>query len=923
MSSISRLPESTSRLLGSSIVITTPVTLVKELLDNSIDAKASSIGVIISADTVKKIEVRDNGVGIHPEDYDSLGRRGHTSKLRSFEELRTQSTKTLGFRGEALASANSLAQVTVTTKIASEPVAAILHILPGKGGVYKQRPTSAPIGTTVSITNLFGKLPVREQVIIKESRKAIDNIRQVLRSYAMARPQLRLSLKVLQSPKQNWSYSSKLDASVKEAAVQLFGAEIAAHCFKKTFEISDVSSKYQNPLSNGNYIFESFILKPNCDPSKTPKLRYLSVDGRPIIGKRGTMKKILSIYTEHVGAVFRRSSSATALKDCFIRLNIKCPPGTYDANIEPSKDDVLFSDEDVVLDGFKDLCKEVYGIPTLSNPDPPLTAEHNSISDNSVKPGTQESSFIEQQVQSSSQGVNSDGSSSQTRSHAISQPTFAAQSQQKEPTINHQPLPAHSQEEQQETYSPVTIGFTPINARMSTSQNDRISTGAISFKDISPNTGYARCKVDMSTDLNVYSYDYSRKTRLQPSQAPKERTDAAEYSTPQDVNPWVIAKMNAPNVNKGRAMRESDYENNSSLPVFEPPMTPDPPILRHTGAAPRDLDVPPSQQYLYSQDSPRQLRPRVPGGPYRSPMSSPPEIASQKATHSAKMPSSLRPQRRRDYAPWSPPSSMDRTVPSNDRLVNNDHELISDGMKQTKISFKGARGNSKKNRLEEDNSEIAHQDLQDEESSGENGIQRMLAAARRSLNHQLSQEKDNNNSDHETHQAHVRPKADVQRQPFTQLSTDHSQGGSSSKVKEPIKTTLSNDDPRAYLLRRQKSMAAQEKSAIPKKLRRMKSSLLPLENVPSDDQIHFIMLVEVLNAKTLRASVRGGATYDKYVERGAIKNGLEMDLDTGRKVEDHLKLLLRERRGSADGEETELEIGLCSLLKGKGTTNVA
>lgn len=155
MSTISRLPESTTRLICSPLAITTPVTLVKELLDNSIDAKATSIEVIISADTVKKIEVRDNGIGIHPDDYDALGRRGHTSKLRSFEELRTHFGKTLGFRGEALASANSLAQVTVTTKIASEPVAAILHIRSDTGGILKQHPTSAPVGTTVSISGLF------------------------------------------------------------------------------------------------------------------------------------------------------------------------------------------------------------------------------------------------------------------------------------------------------------------------------------------------------------------------------------------------------------------------------------------------------------------------------------------------------------------------------------------------------------------------------------------------------------------------------------------------------------------------------------------------------------------------------------------------------------------------------------------------
>ncbi|KAI1209091.1 uncharacterized protein F4807DRAFT_109687 [Annulohypoxylon truncatum] len=924
MSSISRLPESTTRLLGSSLVITTPVTLVKELLDNSIDAKASSVEVITSADTVRKIEVRDNGVGIHPDDYDALGRRGHTSKLRSFEELRIQSVKTLGFRGEALASANSLAQVTVTTKIASEPVAAILHIVPGKGGVLKQQPTSAPVGTTVSITSLFGKLPVREQVAIKESAKTIDKIREVLRSYAMARPQLRLSFKVLHSPKQTWSYSPKPEACVKEAAIQLFGAEITTHCFEQTFEINELQGQRQsdalnnpNPPSSGNYVFETLIVKPNCDPSKAPKHQYFSVDGRPITGKGGTMKKLLSIYIEQICTAFRQSSSVTVPRDCFIRLNIKCPPGSYDANVEPSKDDVLFSNENVVLDGFRDLCKEVYVMSTLSN-----SVEHSSTLDKRDGPATQDSSFTELQGQCRPQAGNRGSIPLQVRDHTTSQPTFSAQSKQ-ESIIDHQPLSIHSQEALQEASDPINIGFTPINTQMLTTQNDSISTGVPRSKVISPNTRSTRCQVDMSTDFNEYNHNYPNKKRTQPSQSHKDGADAVEYSTLQDVNPWAIAKANAPNRSKEQTFRDLADVDSSSLPVLEPSMTPDPPILRHTRAVPRDLDVPLSQQRLFPQGGSRQFRPKVPGGPYHSPMSSPPEIASRKATYSANMSAPLMSRRRRDYAPWSPPSSAERTIPNSDLSLNNAPERASESMKQTQISFKGAARKSKKRRPEEDIVEVDHLDLQDRGHNSENGLQKMLAAARRSLNHQISQEKDSHSSNHKSYEAHIRAKAGAQRQPFTQSNLDHAQAGSSSNIKEPIKTTLPHDDPRAYLLRRQKSMTAQENSAIPKKPRRMKSSLLPLENVPSDNQMHFMVLVEALSIEALRTSMKGGVAYDKYMERGAVKNGLEMDLDTGHTVEDRLMSLLQGRRGMADGEEAELEIGLCSLLKGKGAAVVA
>lgn len=89
MAAITALPETTVRLLGSAAAITTPVDVIKELLDNALDAEATSVDVLVSANLIGSIQVRDNGHGIQADDYDSLGRMGHTSKLTSFEELKT------------------------------------------------------------------------------------------------------------------------------------------------------------------------------------------------------------------------------------------------------------------------------------------------------------------------------------------------------------------------------------------------------------------------------------------------------------------------------------------------------------------------------------------------------------------------------------------------------------------------------------------------------------------------------------------------------------------------------------------------------------------------------------------------------------------------------------------------------------------
>src|SRR3569833_4449152 len=96
---ISALPDQCRRLLSSSSVITTPVSLVKDLVENSIDADAGSIDVLISPNTIDRIEVRDNGVGIPADDLPRLGRRGYPSKLSSLEELRDAGVYTLVIRG--------------------------------------------------------------------------------------------------------------------------------------------------------------------------------------------------------------------------------------------------------------------------------------------------------------------------------------------------------------------------------------------------------------------------------------------------------------------------------------------------------------------------------------------------------------------------------------------------------------------------------------------------------------------------------------------------------------------------------------------------------------------------------------------------------------------------------------------------------
>lgn len=122
---IAALPSLTVRQIGSHQLLTDPSSVVKELIDNALDARAKSIFVDISANTIETIQVKDDGHGIPSEDRALACRRYCTSKIRDFHDLKQVGGKWLGFRGEALASiADMSGTVSITTRVEGEPVAA-------------------------------------------------------------------------------------------------------------------------------------------------------------------------------------------------------------------------------------------------------------------------------------------------------------------------------------------------------------------------------------------------------------------------------------------------------------------------------------------------------------------------------------------------------------------------------------------------------------------------------------------------------------------------------------------------------------------------------------------------------------------------------------------------------------------------------
>ncbi|RYP14870.1 hypothetical protein DL765_006088 [Monosporascus sp. GIB2] len=918
MSTISRLPDSTTRLLGSPLVITTPVTLVKELLDNAIDAQATSVEVLVSSNTVSKIEVRDNGVGIHPDDYDSLGRRGHTSKIRSFEELRTHVSKTLGFRGEALAAANTVAKVTIITKTSDDPVGATLRLVSDVGGVAQHQKTSAPIGTTVRITELFGRLPVREQVATKESTKTLDKIRDLLQSYAMARPTLKLALKVLQNPKQNWSYSPKRSVDVGEAVLQIFGKEVSAHCFEKIFLIDGPWPEARSPDDDqsasrtNSYTFEAYIMDPDANPCRVPKHHFFSVDGRPVSAKRGTMKKILDVYVKTLDTM-RDGPPSERCRGHFIRLNIICPSGSYDANIEPCKDEVLFTDEQFLLDGFEGLCTEVYKSgearqSALQNPAHPRV---DSLGEAAVEGGTASTLSPTAEAHSHdsptpilSNTVNDGGSSEAPHVVDDQRAPFTRVSRDRHP------LP---QRPHRGTIA--TTAFTPINSQVIHSRDNEAPPESTRHRHTTTGIVPSQRNVDMSADLNEDVEDNHQRKRAGQAQSllgSLEEPEDATAAPMQGLNPWLIAKMNAPTRHQEPGLSDLlEHTPLSSNEAFQPPLAPEPPLLRHLGAPPGDLDLPPSQRLTLAM-SKRQEGKDVPGGPYRSPMSSPAGLPPRRGLGSTLTHTNRIPRRRHPQPPWTPPSSIRRPSNLGAQQYSSECNEASDDFRQTKITVNKKRGIA-------DNPRPRHQGgigLGPNCSPTNRGpgpsyeIENAFSSARAHLSQQLPQDGIS---------APNNQRNDL-RKPFSQLRSTNVQLNPQPSIqdKEPIKTTLPSGDPRAYLLRRQKSVAAEVSIGARPKLRRLKSSLMPLENVPTDHQTHSLVLISNCNIQQLLSWVKQVQPYDKYMTEGELEAGIDMSLDEGRRVEARLKALLPPQTENSSGEGEGVELNLGSLLKGKG-----
>ncbi|CAO3624899.1 unnamed protein product [Cunninghamella echinulata] len=375
MTTIQALDNNTIQHINSGQVITTIDVIIKELLENSLDAGANNIDIKIVNGGLQLVEVyrENNGSGILLEDRPYIGKQHYTSKISKFEDLEKLSS--FGFRGEALHALCVLAEVQITTKTKNDKVA-ICYQLDRNGDITSETPSGniSISGTIVSILKPFINIPVRRQIAEKTKVTTVNRIQDLVIKYSLSHPSVRLSLKQLQNTlgqtKTQPIWIKPTTKCLLDGVRMIYGRDLASMLEEVKYKSINVGESANEEHSDDDDDGDDMpTLKLNCllptknsDPNLLFKNNnvFVYVNQRPINYFKSNLKELVAMVRQRYKHVLDLAND-DSVKSPFMYIDIQSSQGSYDVNIEPDKSIAIFLNKQRILNTMEKLLDKFYG----------------------------------------------------------------------------------------------------------------------------------------------------------------------------------------------------------------------------------------------------------------------------------------------------------------------------------------------------------------------------------------------------------------------------------------------------------------------------------------------------------------------------------------------------------------------------------
>ncbi|MEG0614194.1 MAG: DNA mismatch repair endonuclease MutL [Oscillospiraceae bacterium] len=316
MAKISLLSKEIYELIAAGEVIERPSSVIKELVENSIDSGADVITVEIKNGGTTYMRVTDNGFGISETDVATAFLRHATSKITSKSDL--DSILTLGFRGEALASVSAVSKVEVLTKLAEEQYGTH-YVIEGSEEKLLEK-SGCPKGTTIVIRDIFYNVPARLKFLKKDVTES-NSISSIVNKIALSHPEV--SIKLIRDNKQELFTTG--DGELYSAIYSVFGKSFAETLLPVKYSLNGIN-------------VSGFTVKPLFARANRTFQNYF-INGRYV-------KSVTCMVS--LEEAYKNSIMTGKFPACI--LNIEIPPNVVDVNVHPAKIEVRFSDEKMIFD---------------------------------------------------------------------------------------------------------------------------------------------------------------------------------------------------------------------------------------------------------------------------------------------------------------------------------------------------------------------------------------------------------------------------------------------------------------------------------------------------------------------------------------------------------------------------------------------